>query len=73
MTNTKGQHISIWFFVGVLLATYGVIILGAGLATLGEPPDPKLVLQELHMNLWWGVLLLAVGAVYSWKFWPGKA
>ena len=28
---TSGSHLSIWFFVGILLAFYGLIITGAGI------------------------------------------
>jgi len=28
---TSGSHLSIWFFVGILLTFYGLIITGAGI------------------------------------------
>jgi hypothetical protein len=30
------------------------------------------VLFELHAGIWWGVLLLAIGAVYTVRFRPGR-
>jgi choline kinase len=40
---THGRHISIWFFVGILLTIYGVIILAAGMGSrlVQGQPYPK--------------------------------
>ncbi len=64
--------LSIWFFIGVLLLAYGILILGAGLYELGSPPEHPVVLASLHAGIWWGALLIAMGAVYSVRFRPGK-
>jgi hypothetical protein len=64
------QRVSIWFFVGVLLSIYGVLITAAGLYGLRHPPAVKLA--HLHAGIWWGLLLLAIGAVYSYAFFPGR-
>lgn len=70
---TKGeQHISIWFFVGVLLLIYGVLILGSGIYGLYYPPERTVVLAHLHAELWWGALLVGLGCVYSYFFSPGR-
>ncbi len=66
------KHISIWFFTGVLLLAYGVIILGAGVWALSNRPDHTVVLAELHVDVWWGAFLTLIGALYCWKFAPGK-
>ena len=34
----RKDMISIWFFIGVLLLAYGVLILGAGIYELVSPP-----------------------------------
>ena len=62
--------ISIWFFVGVLLLLYGILILGTGIAEWSSPPN--VVHAELHAAVWWGILLTLMGAVYSYRFAPGK-
>lgn len=62
--------ISIWFFVGIMLAVYGVMITGAGVYGLENPPE--VVLASLHADLWWGLLLLAAGAGYLFAFFPRK-
>ncbi|MBZ5525548.1 MAG: hypothetical protein LAP21_25275 [Acidobacteriia bacterium] len=64
--------LSIWFFIGVLLLIYGFLILGAGLYELVSPPEHPVVLASLHAGIWWGVLLIVLGAVYSVRFSPGK-
>jgi hypothetical protein len=64
--------VSIWFFIGALLLIYGVLILGAGLYELAAPPEHPVVLANLHAGIWWGILLIALGALYTIKFKPGK-
>ncbi len=46
--------ISIWFFIGVLLTAYGVIITATGLYELASPPANPPVLANLHPSVWWG-------------------
>jgi hypothetical protein len=68
-----GRHfISIWFFIGLLLGIYGILILGAGLYGLGHPPAQQVVLSNLHVGIWWGVLLILLGGFYVYHFFPGK-
>ena len=66
--------ISIWFFIGVLLLAYGILELGAGIYDLIAPPANPVVLNSLHAGVWWGALLIVLGAFYSWRFspWKGK-
>ncbi len=72
MHGHKGM-ISIWFFIGVLLLAYGVIILGASTYDAVNPPLHPVVLENLHAGIYWGALLLLVGAVYTIKFRPRSA
>ena len=62
--------ISIWFFIGVLLVAYGLLITGAGLYELVVPSDRVVVLGQLHAGIWWGALMLVLGAFYSYRFLP---
>ncbi len=66
------RRIEIWFFIGLLLSVYGVLILGAGIYHLVTPLPPEMALRELHSDLWWGALLLIIGVVYCIKFWPTR-
>lgn len=69
-----GSGISIWFFIGVLLIVYGVMILGSGIFewTTGNYPA-GVQLTNLHAPVWWGALLLALGIFYAVKFPPRRA
>ena len=66
------KHISIWFFTGALLLIYGILILATGIWSLSHPPEHPVVLANLHIDIWWGVLLTLIGILYCWKFAPGK-
>lgn len=71
---TRPGMISIWFFIGVLLLAYGILVLGAGIYDVIAPPANPVVLNSLHAGVWWGALLIVLGAFYSWRFspWKGK-
>jgi hypothetical protein len=70
--SEKKHFLSIWFFIGVLLAVYGILIAGAGVYDYFAPKPARVVMSHLHAPIWWGALLLAVGAFYTVKFRPGK-
>jgi hypothetical protein len=65
-------HISIWFFIGVLLAVYGAMIFGYGLYELATHQLANVVLADLHAPVWWGGLLLILGLFYGVRFRPGR-
>jgi FtsH-binding integral membrane protein len=69
--SEKHHIIPVWFFVGVLLLVYGVMIFISGLAEWSHLPDT--VLAELHAPVWWGMLLIILGSVYCLMFRPRKA
>ena len=58
------QMLSIWLFIGFLLLIYGALIMGVGMWELFSPPTRPTVLAELHPSLWWGTLMLVVGAIF---------
>ena len=64
------RSIPIWFFIGALLLIYGLLILGAGIHGLSHPPQVKLA--HLHAGVWWGALLVILGGVYTYAFFPGR-
>ena len=68
---TEKHHIiPVWFFVGVLLFVYGVMIFFSGVTEWSHPPDT--ILAELHAPVWWGALLIVLGGTYCLIFRPGK-
>ena len=58
---------TIWFFAGLLLLFYGVVILSAGLWEIRFPPVHPPMLFELHAPIWWGALLAVLGAVFIYR------
>jgi hypothetical protein len=63
--------ISIWFFVGCLLTIYGVLILIAGIREYSAASN--IAMQNLHLQIWWGIGLLAMGLGYTFHFRPRRA
>ena len=64
----KHEIIPVWFFVGVLLLVYGVLIFISGLAEWSHLPNT--VLAEKHAPVWWGGLMIVLGILYCGKFRP---
>ena len=68
---TEKHHIiPVWFFVGLLLLIYGLMIIVSGIREWSQPST--VVLAELHAPVWWGSLLVILGIVYCTIFRPGK-
>jgi hypothetical protein len=70
------KEISIWFFCGILMLAYGLVLVVTGFVEFSSPPPNEILLpwlQPLHPTLWWGVFLTAFGAFYTVNFRPGKA
>lgn len=64
--------ISIWFFIGVLLTAYGLVITATGLYELASPPANPPTLYNLHASIWWGIVLLIIGLIYFIRFFPKR-
>jgi hypothetical protein len=65
-------HISIWFFIGVLLSVYWALIMGYGVFELITGQVANVVLANLHAPVWWGGFMLLLGLFYSLRFRPGR-
>jgi len=70
--HSQEGRISIWFFIGMLLVVYGLLIFGAGIHDLLVPPAVQPVLARLHAGIWWGAVLTILGGIYSYRFFPRK-
>jgi hypothetical protein len=68
MATEKHRIIPVWFFVGLLLFIYGVLIFISGLTEWSHPPET--VLSNLHAAVWWGALLIVLGGIYCLMFRP---
>jgi FtsH-binding integral membrane protein len=69
---SEKRHITpVWFFVGLLLLIYGLLILYSGLSEWRNPAPT--VLSQLHAPVWWGALMVVLGIVYVLMFRPRRA
>jgi hypothetical protein len=66
------KQIPIWFFIGGLLLSYGIIISIVGVYYFIVPAPPHLALSYLHADFWWGLLLTAIGTFYTLHFAPWR-
>ena len=68
----EGQKhmLPVWFFIGVLLTLYGIIILATSLMDWSHPSS--VVLAQYHAGFWGGILLLLIGTFYTLHFRPHR-
>ena len=66
--DVETGELSIWFFCGILLLAYGLVLVVTGVFELHNPPATTLA--DLHPTLWWGLLMTALGAFYTIRFRP---
>ena len=72
--SEQKKFISIWFFIGVEVLIYGVMIMSSGIYEYIYPPKETTVyLAELHAPIWWGALLIVLGTTYVIVFRPKKS
>jgi hypothetical protein len=70
----KGKQISIWFLIGLQLVVYGVLIGGASVYEWIYPAQQaQVVLANLHAGVWLSLVMLILGLVYVFKFWPARS
>jgi hypothetical protein len=67
------EPISIWWFAGLLLLSYGIVIFITGVYELSHPLVHPPVLSNLRAPIWWGALLAIVGFWYLIHFRPRKS
>ena len=66
--DVETAELSIWFFCGILMLAYGLVLVVTGITEIHNPPPT--VLAELQPTLWWGVLMTLFGAFYTIRFRP---
>ncbi len=62
--NSENQMLDIWFFVGIILTTFGVILFLAGIYYIFNP-NTELIFGHLNPNLWWGVIMIFSGIIFQ--------
>jgi hypothetical protein len=70
MAEEQHHVIPVWFFVGIIMSIYGVLIFVTGIAEISNPPPT--VLAHLHAPIWWGAVLAAFGGLFVSLFRPKK-
>jgi H+/Cl- antiporter ClcA len=58
--TSTGEPLPIWFFVGLILTVYGVLLI---VANFVSAPGTT-VLAETHPCLWWGAVTTVCGGVF---------
>ena len=67
MSEPNPDPLPIWFFVGLILGVYGIIVLVSGLLGDSRPT----VLAELRPALWWGAIMIGAGVLFTLVGWLG--
>ena len=60
----------VWFFIGITLFLYGLIIAVTGIYELSDLPPT--VLATVHAPIWWGGIMAVFGGFYVKKYRPRK-
>lgn len=58
--DDTAQPLPIWFFVGLILLVYGVLVVAGGL--FAAPRET--VLAHTKPALWWGAIIVVAGAIF---------
>ena len=58
--ESAAEPLPIWFFVGLILLVYGVLVLAGNF--LGTPRET--VLAQIRPGLWWGAIIVVAGGVF---------
>lgn len=66
----RREMLPVWFFVGMLLLFYGIVILAVGILDYNDPP--RVVLADYHASVWGGIILCLIGGFFTLRFFPGK-
>lgn len=64
------QMIPVWFFAGILIFIYGILIFFSGLVDWSHPAETELA--NLHAPVWWGAIMIVMGAIFIQLFRPKK-
>jgi hypothetical protein len=60
---TPKKLIPIWFWVGLVLSIYGLIVGGTGVYYFVSP-ETQTALASLNPCFYWGVLMVIVGVIF---------
>lgn len=66
------HSLSVWLFIGALFLVYGALVLGVGLYAVFVPPAHAVVMSQVHIGVWWGAGMIAIGLAYVARFRPRR-
>ena len=66
----RHHMLPVWFFIGILLFTYGIIIFVTSVSEWTHPHP--VVLAQYHPGVWGGILLFVIGGFYVLRFGPRR-
>ncbi len=64
----RHHMLPVWFFIGLLLSAYGIIILTTSITGWSHPSSA--ILSQYHPGFWGSIVLLLVGGFYVQQFRP---
>jgi hypothetical protein len=64
MEHEPKEMMPIWYFVGLMLTAMGLVVLAAAITNYMSPPARQTVLSHLHLDLWWGMVMIAAGVLF---------
>lgn len=65
---SRKHMLPVWFFIGVLIAIYGVIIFFTALSEWSHPPE--VMFSQYRPSFWAGIVLMLIGGFYVARFRP---
>jgi FtsH-binding integral membrane protein len=68
--SERKHMLPVWFFIGLLLSAYGIIIFMTSIIAWSQPSAA--VLSQYHFGVWGGIVLMLIGGFYVFQFRPGK-
>jgi len=66
----RRHMLPVWFFIGLLLSAYGIIILITSITDWSHPSSA--ILSQYHPGFWGSIVLLVIGGVYTMQFRPRR-
>jgi len=67
---SQKRMIPVWFFAGILLTIYGLVVFISGIYWFVRPIN--IVAGYLHAGIWWGILMIIFGLFFIIKNVPKK-
>jgi hypothetical protein len=67
---SREHMLPVWFFIGILISVYGIIIFFTALIDWSQPSAA--VLSQLHPGFWGGIVLMLIGGFYVLRFRPRR-